>query len=145
MRLGPFHLTRHRAARALAGLVAAFVFSGNVLAAAGLCAIKAPAEPRGSSVPVVAMADAAKAVDPADCAGHHANPTPPASSAHHCPTDDPSAQSRTVDVPAAQLMVAIAATFFSWSETTMRSAPLVVAEHPAEARPLYARLQRLHL
>ena len=142
MRLGPFHLTRHRAARALAGLVAAFVFSGNVLAAAGLCAIKAPAAQHGPSPQVVAMADAD---DASECAGHQAHPGAPASSAHHCPTDDPSAQSRTVDVPAAQLMVAIAATFFSWSETTLRSAPVVVAEHTAEPRPLYARLQRLHL
>ena len=43
MRLGSFRLTSQRAARAVAGLVAMFLLTGNVLAAAGLCAVRAPA------------------------------------------------------------------------------------------------------
>jgi hypothetical protein len=141
MRLGPFRLTRYRATRALAGLVVMFLFAGNVLAAAGLCAVKAPA-PGGATAGLVAGQEAP---DASGCASHHAETDAPAPAAHHCPTDDPSAQSRTVDVPAAQVMLAIPASLLPWSDAELRSTPLLVAEHPAESRPLYTRLQRLHL
>lgn len=141
MRFGPFRLTPHRAARALAGLVAAFLLTSNVLAAAGLCAIKAPAGSYESQA-LAGDPDAARGdIECADHLGGHA----PASSAHHCPTEDPSAQSRTVDVPGAQLMVAAAAALLDWSHVLRHSAPPVVLLHPAEPQPLYARLQRLQL
>ncbi len=138
MRIGPFRLTSRRAARALAGLVAAFLLSGNVLAAAGLCVIKAPAVPQETPV-LASSADADVAcVD-------HVGDRAPVSSPHHCPTEDPSAQSRTVDVPAAQLMVAVAAALLDWSSALLQLEPPAVLVHPAEPQPLYTRLQRLHL
>jgi hypothetical protein len=141
MRLGPFRLTGRRATRALAGLVAMFLFAGNVLAAAGLCAIKAPAAAGAATMAIAGD----EAPDASDCASHHAQPDGPASAGHHCPTDDPSAQTRTVDVPAAPLMLAMVASLLPWSGAELESAPLVASHHPAETRPLYARLQRLHL
>jgi hypothetical protein len=141
MRFGPFRLTPRRAARALAGLVAAFLLTGNVLAAAGLCAIKAPTGAHESPV-LASNADPARG--DIECADHLAGHGP-ASNAHHCPTEDPSAQSRTVDVPGAQLMVAAAAALLDWSHVLRHPAPPVVLLHPAEPQPLYARLQRLQL
>jgi hypothetical protein len=141
MRIGPFRLTCRRAARALAGFVAAFLLTGNVLAAAGLCAIKAPAATQESAV-LASNADAA-AGDVA-CADHLGDQSP-ASNPPHCPTEDPSAQSRTVDVPAAQLLVAAAAASLDWSGALLQHEPPVVLPYPAEPQPLYTRLQRLHL
>lgn len=141
MRIGPFRLTSRRAARALAGLVAAFLLSGNVLAAAGLCVIKAPAGPQ--ETPVLASSADAVSADVA-CSEHLADHAP-LSNPHHCPTEDPSAQSRTVDVPAAQLMVAVAAALLDWSSALLQPEPPAVLDHPAEPQPLYTRLQRLHL
>ena len=141
MPIGPFRLTSRRAARALAGLVAAFLLSGNVLAAAGLCVIKAPAGPQQPAALVSSSGTAAEDVACADHLGDHA----PVSNPHHCPTEDPSAQSRTVDVPAAQLMVAVAAALLDWSSALLQpEAPLVLV-HPPEPQPLYTRLQRLRL
>lgn len=141
MRLGPLRLNRHRAARALAGFVAAFLLTGNVLAAAGLCVVRAPAESHASSVLPGADASAADV----DCAEHGSGHPTPASNAHHCPTEDPSAQSRTVDVPAAQLMAAAVAGLLYGSDPLLRPEPLVILIHPAAPQPLYARLQRLRL
>ncbi|MGZ8254819.1 MAG: hypothetical protein ACXWVT_08205 [Burkholderiaceae bacterium] len=141
MRIGPFRLTFHRAARALAGLVAAFLLSGNVLAAAGLCAIKAPA---GSQELAVSTSSAGTVSADVACADHLGDQAP-VSNSHHCPTEDPSAQSRTVDVPAAQLMVALAVALLDWSSPRLQAQPPVASIHPAETRPLYTRLQRLHL
>jgi hypothetical protein len=126
--------------RALAGLVAAFVLTGNVLAAAGLCAIKAP----GAAHPTVALASD-ESVAASDCAQHHADPAAPASSAHHCPTDDPSAQTRAPDLPGAQLMAAFAAVVLQWTDAAQQAAALFSDDDPPESRPLYARLQRLRL
>lgn len=141
MRLGPFRLTCRRAVRALAGFVATFLLAGNVLAAAGMCAIKAPTGAHGPTTLAGAVAPAGDIA----CADHLAEHTAPASSAHHCPTEDPSAQSRAVDVPAAQLMVAMAASQLNWPDATPRSEPLVVLASPATPQPLYTRLQRLRL
>ncbi|MGZ8254953.1 MAG: hypothetical protein ACXWVT_08890, partial [Burkholderiaceae bacterium] len=96
---------------------------------------------QASSVMPVADAPAADA----DCAEHRADHPTPASNAHHCPTEDPSAQSRTVDVPAAQLLAAVAPGLFYGSDPLLRPEPLVVLIHPATPHPLYARLQRLRL
>ena len=141
MRFCPFRLNRHRAARALAGLVAAFMLAGNVLAAAGLCAIKAPV---GSHDTPVLASSADRVSEDVACGDHLVGHTP-ASNPHHCPTEDPSAQSRTVDVPAAQLMVAVAAALLDWSSALLQPELPVVLVHPAEPQPLYTRLQRLHL
>jgi hypothetical protein len=126
--------------RALAGLVAAFVLTGNVLAAAGLCAIKAPGAAHASAA--VAPDESVAA---SDCSQHHANPAAPASGAHHCPTDDPSAQTRAVDLPGAQLMAAFAAVVLQWTNAAQQAAALLSDDDPSESRPLYARLQRLRL
>jgi len=141
MRLGPFRLNHQRAARALAGLVAAFLLTGNVLAAAGLCAIKAPA----ASHEHASMMKADAPADEVACSEHRTGGTAPASNTHHCPTEDPSAQSRTVDIPAAQIVVAMAASLLNWPDATLRSEPPVVFAHPAAPQPLYTRLQRLRL
>jgi hypothetical protein len=143
MRLGLFRLNRPRTVRAVAGLVAAFLFTGNVLAAAGLCAMKAPdARPASHATAQDAATPAAHA-----CDGHVADELQPGapSSSHHCPTDDPSAQSRTVDVPAAQPMPALVAIGFILASEIGQAPPLAASDHPAEQRPLYARLQRLRL
>lgn len=144
MKIGPFRLTRQRATRAVAGLVAAFLFTGNVLAAAGLCATKfADAHP-GSQPAAAHEAALPSAEHP--CAQHLAVELGSGSApSHHCPTDDPSAQTRTVDVPAAQLMVAMAVVGWNWSGPSLEYVPLPSFTHPSEPQPLYARLQRLRL
>jgi hypothetical protein len=141
MRIGPLRLTSRRAARTVAGFVAVFLLTGNVLAAAGLCAIKAPA---GTQEPAALASDTVTAAGDAACADHLGDQAP-ASIPHHCPTEDPSAQSRTVDVPAAQLLVAAAAASLDWSGALLQHEPPVVLPYPAEPQPLYTRLQRLHL
>jgi hypothetical protein len=141
MRPGSFRLTRQRAARAVAGLVAAFLLTGNVLAAAGLCAVRAPA---GMDMTAQVASDDA---DSPPCAEHLAGEpgSPSTGSNHHCPTDDPSAQTRTVDLPSPQLMVAPAAVLAQWTDAGRQPAALLSGDDPSEPRPLYARLQRLRL
>jgi hypothetical protein len=141
MRLGSIRLTRQRAARAVAGLVAAFLLTGNVLAAAGLCVVRAPAD-RGVAVQV-----AADEADSAACAEHLSVEvgSPSTGSNHHCPTEDPSAQTRTVDLPSPQLMVALAAVLLHWTDSARQPAALLSDKDPSESRPLYTRLQRLRL
>ena len=141
MRPGAFRRTRQRAVRAVAGLVAAFLLTGNVLAAAGLCMVKAPAE-TGTAAQV-----AADGVESLDCTHHVVDEgaaRPPASS-HHCPTEDPSAQTRTVDLPSPQLIAAPAAVLLHWTGVAWQPGALFSADDPSEPRPLYARLQRLRL
>jgi hypothetical protein len=75
----------------------------------------------------------------------HVGDRAPVSSTRHCPVEDPSAQSRTVDVPAAQLMAAVAAALLDWSSALLQPEAPVVRVQPAEPQPLYTRLQRLHL
>jgi len=141
MRLGPFRLTRQRAARAMAGLVAAFLLTGNVLAAAGLCAVSAPAR---TDMAVHVTADD---VDSPPCTEHLSSEvgSPSTGSNHHCPTEDPSAQTRTVDLPSPQLMVALAAVLLQWTDAARQPAALLSDDDPSESRPLYTRLQRLRL
>jgi hypothetical protein len=141
MRPGSFRLTRQRAARAVAGFVAAFLLTGNVLAAAGMCVVRASADTR------VAVQAAADDAESAPCAEHLAAEagSPSTGSNHHCPTEDPSAQTRTVDLPSPQLMVALAAVLFQWSDAARQPAARLSTDDPAESRPLYARLQRLRL
>jgi hypothetical protein len=145
MRIGPFRLTRQRAVRAVAGLVAGFVFAGNVLAAAGLCAIKAP--DGNADWHRTASQAAATSADAHPCEQHRADErgSGPTTSSHHCPTDDPSAQTRTVDVPAAQLMAAIAVAGFGAFGVVPEPVPVASSTHLSNSQPLYARLQRLRL
>jgi hypothetical protein len=141
MRPGAFRRTRQRAVRAVAGLVAAFLLTGNVLAAAGLCMVKAPTQ-TGAAAQV-----AADGVESPDCAHHQVDEgaARPAASSHHCPTEDPSAQTRTVDLPSPQPMVALAAVLLHWTDPARQPDALLSADDPSEPRPLYARLQRLRL
>lgn len=141
MRPGSFRLTRQRAARAVAGLVAAFLLSGNVLAAAGLCAVRAPAGP-GMAVQV-----AGDEVDSPQCAEHLPGDAGSTStgSKHHCPTEDPSAQPRSVDLPSPQLVALFAALLVHRTDAALQQTALLAADDPTEPRPLYARLQRLRL
>jgi len=141
MRLGSFRLTRQRAARAVAGLVATFLLTGNVLAAAGLCAVRAPAGP-GAAVQV--------AVDEADappCTEHlgDAAGAPSTGASHHCPTEDPSAQTRAVDLPSPQQVATFAALLLYRTDAARQQTALLGDDDPPGPRPLYARLQRLRL
>jgi hypothetical protein len=141
MRLGSFRLTRRRAIRTMAGFIATFVLAGNVLAAAGLCAVKAPADTHPASHQTAQE----RAAPP--CPQHVAERTDSGSTAssHHCPIDDPSAQTRTVDLPAAQPMAALPAAVLDWTDQALQPASVVLSDHPSGPRPLYARLQRLRL
>jgi hypothetical protein len=142
MCLGLSRPNRQRAVRAVAGFVAAFLLSGNVLAAAGMCAVKAPAEARVAVAPV-----AADGSESLDCSHHLIDEgvARPAGSTHHCPTEDPSAQPRTVDLPGAQWMAALAAVVLDWSSDARQPSASLAADERSEPRPLYARLQRLRL
>ena len=143
MRLGPIRLTHRRAVRAVAALVATLLMAGNVLAAAGLCALRAPTEANGF-VHAVVEADTPEA-NP--CPQHRADDASrgPSTATHHCPSEDPSAQSRAVDIPAAQFMAAIAALpCHSIDAGRLAEPPVAATRHP-EPQPLYARLQRLRL
>jgi hypothetical protein len=144
MRLGPLRLTRQRAVRAVAGLVAAFLFSGNVLAAAGLCATRFSDTHPGQQHAI--SHDTAAPSDAQPCAQHVADELGSGSTPnHHCPTDDPSAQTRTADVPAAPLMAAIAVAGWNWSGAALQTVPLHSFTHRSEPQPLYAWLQRFRL
>jgi hypothetical protein len=126
-------LTRHarRTVRRIAGGLAMMLFAGNVLAAAGLCGLKAPvAQTAASEVP---------------CPDHQPERlVPPVPTAQHCPADDPSAQARTSDLPGAQIAAAVDA-----PQLSVAAVPAFLASprpDPASPqRPLYARLQRLQL
>jgi hypothetical protein len=141
MCLGFSRRTRQRAVRAVAGLVAAFLLTGNVLAAAGMCLAKAPAQAR------VAVSVAAEGAEALDCTHHLVDEgvARPAGSTQHCPTEDPSAQPRTVDLPSPQLMVALAAVVLDWSSATRQPNAPLAGDDRSEPQPLYARLQRLRL
>lgn len=128
-----------RAARGIAFLCVLLMVASNALAAMGLCAAKTP----------VASAVSLAVSDEAPCAQHvdegAARTSSEPSARIHCPQDDPGAQLRTGDIPAAALMAAIA--------TPLRIAVVdggdrgcaVGACDAAPATPLYARLSRLLL
>lgn len=141
MRSGSFRLTRQRAARAVAGLVAAFLLTGHVLAAAGLCTVRAPVDPG------IAVQVAADEADSPQCAEHLAGEAGSTSTGanHHCPTEDPSAQARAVDLPSPQLVAVFAALLVHQTDATLQQTVLLGVDDPSESRPLYARLQRLRL
>jgi hypothetical protein len=129
-------LTRsaRRSVRRIAGAVAMLLFAGNVLAAAGLCALKAPAAEA-----------AAPAASEAPCPDHLADRfAPPLPAAQHCPADDPSAQARTGDLPGAQIAAAVDAQQLSVAPAASINTP-PRSDPGSTQRPLYARLQRLQL
>jgi hypothetical protein len=104
--------------------------AGNVLAAAGLCVLKSPA--------------AVRAASEAACPQHPADDASPSPTAQHCPADDPSAQVRAADLPS-QVLAAAAVTSFGNFAAPTPALPELRADPGSPQRPLYARLQRLHL
>lgn len=90
------HMTR--AMRVLAGLIATFVLTGNVLAAAGLCAIKVRAAQGIESISPDS-APCPQHIDRTSCSAH-------ADAVPHCNQEDPGAQARAVDLPAASILSA---------------------------------------
>lgn len=139
MRRSPSPPTR-RSVRAVAALCALMLVASNAIAAMGMCAAKAPAAPQPRE---------AATAEPMPCPQHDADagsgvlPDPHAA-APHCPQDDPGAQARAGDVPAA--------------DAVLMSPPVRVASAcPDDAQcrvastdespptPLYARLSRLLL
>lgn len=129
-----------RSIRAVALLCALVLVSGHALAAMGLCIAKAPAAPAASSVTAAEQAPCPQHVD-----GDDAGVLPDQSLASpHCPQDDPGAQVRAGDVPAAvlplaalQLRVVVEhATVALRGDATTNDSP---------STPLYARLSRLLL
>lgn len=119
-----------RAVRVIAGMVTTLLFAGNVLAAAGLCVLKAP--------------PAVPATSDAPCPQHLVGEGPSMPTAQHCPADDPSAQARTADLPTAQVLAAAAVTPFGSFAVPAPTFELR-ADTGSPQRPLYARLQRLQL
>jgi hypothetical protein len=132
------HTARHPA-RAIAAIVASLLLSGHVLAAAGMCAIKAP----------VAASEAGQSQTEAPCPQHVADeiaPTQtPSTPSHHCPTEDPTAQPRGVDMPSAQMIVALTTMPIHAVVTADPIAAPVGVEGDPAPLPLYTRLQRLRL
>src|SRR5512134_3978799 len=119
-----------RAVRVIAGMVTTLLFAGNVLAAAGLCVLKAP--------------PAVPATSDAPCPQHLIGEAPPAPTEQHCPADDPSAQARAADLPTAQVLAAAAVIPFG-SFAVPAPALKLRADPGSPHRPLYARLQRRQL
>lgn len=132
MRLGPLQLARGTAARVIAAVVASFLLAGNVLAAAGLCVIQSPGQP-------VSM-HAAQAACP-----DHVPDSDELNARHLCPAEDASFQARSLDLPAPQLMAAVAASVSYLVQSVSTLQPAVVADRAVPPPPLYARLQRLRL
>jgi hypothetical protein len=120
-----------RAVRAVAGVVATLLLSGNVLAAACLCVSKSPP-------PIQAASEAL-------CPLHQVDDSPPTPTAQHCPADDPSAQVRTADLPGAQVLAMAAVTLFGSFLTPAPVLPELRVDPGSPQRPLYARLQRRQL
>jgi len=121
-----------RTVRRIAGGLAMLLFASHVLAAAGLCGLKAPV--------------VAPTATEAPCPEHTAEHFPqPVQSGQHCPADDPSAQARTADLPGAQILAtAVVAAPLSGAIATSALGSLR-PDPGSPQRPLYARLQRLQL
>jgi hypothetical protein len=134
-------------ARTLAGFVAGMLFASQVLASAGLCAVKSPVVAPIEIVIAEACEDAdhqasleRAAFEPAkstESAGGEAGP--------HCSSEDPSAQARTADLPggSTQALAALPAPLGFLPFTPAARLPIADAGPPL--RPLYARLNRLLL
>ena len=120
-----------RLARRVAGLVAGVLLSTQVLAAAQLCAL------RTAPPPPVAHSQCAgeEAVVENSEAEHH-----PAE-LRRCPTDDPSAQARGVDLPAAECLAVLHTVgFVVRAEPQRRSVASVPPLSPSRFTELGRRL-----
>jgi hypothetical protein len=129
-----------RSVRGLAALCALMLVTSNALAAMGLCIAK---------VPVASTTVAAAAAEQSPCPQHvvddsaGALPEQPSASPH-CPQDDPGAQVRSGDVPAADLPIIVAQPRAPLAHaTSARRGAATVDDSPHT--PLYARLSRLLL
>ena len=120
-----------RAVRAVAGVVATLLLSGNVLAAACLCVSKTPPSVHAASE--------------APCPLHQVDDSSPTPAAQHCPAEDPSAQVRTADLPSAQVLAMAATTLSGSSLVPAPVLPDLRVDPSPPQRPLYARLQRRQL
>ena len=134
MTLGPLRLSRRRTLRGLAGFVVAFLLTGHVLAATGLCVVTPPDAP------------ATIHESSAGCAEHlPAEPGHGTAVKHHCPAEEPSPQARAVDLPAAQPVAAVASVYFHLAAPLEDRLLQATPDHQVPPPPLYARLQRLRL
>lgn len=126
--------------RGMAAVCALVLVTSNALAAMGLCIAKTPTAPASIEASVADQAPCPQHV--AD-AGTGVLPDQPSASLH-CPQDDPGAQARAGDVPAADLTLAAAPVRASLAQTqvTLRGDATVDDSPP---KPLYARLSRLLL
>lgn len=139
MRRSPSPPTR-RSVRAVAALCALMLVTSNAIAAMGMCIAKAPAAPRLLELSTVETAPC-----PQHVADEGSGVLPDQRTvAPHCPQDDPGAQARAGDAPAADTVMI---------SPPVRTAPAHSddAQHRATApdesppTPLYARLSRLLL
>lgn len=131
MAQGPLQLFRRRTLRGLAGFVVACLLAGHALAASGLCVITSPDAPATTH-------EASAGCD------EHMPVEPGTGVKHHCPADEPSPQTRSVDLPASQAVAAIDATPFQWTAVATRASTAWV-DRDVPLPSLYARLQRLLL
>jgi hypothetical protein len=126
-----------RVARTLTALCVLTMLGSNALAATGLCLIKTP-----PASPAVTTANEAPCVlhgeEGRTRSSHDAG-------ARHCPQDDPGAQLRAGDVPAASIMPAITnpLRIILGDVAVVLLNPRALEDAPPT--PLYARLSRLLL
>lgn len=134
MKLGPLQLSCRRTLRGLAGFVGAFLLAGHVLAASGLCVVTSP--------------DAAATVHEASagCPEHSSAGQGHGSAVkHHCPAEEPSPQARSVDLPTAQPVAAVASVYSGLVAPLEGRLLQATPDHQVPPPSLYARLQRLRL
>lgn len=119
-----------RAVRLLCGALSLMLVASSALAAMGVCIAKAPVA-------------ATSAADP-ECPQHVGDLQPAGQAVAHCPQEDPGAQARTADIPAAYLAAAPAFNPLLAARCRAGESSAAATIHvPPE--PLYARLSRLLL
>jgi hypothetical protein len=130
---------RGRPSRAASALFVLVLVAGNVLAAMGVCIAKTPPAP----VAVVETSGEAPCPQHFAEAGTSSLSTDPAAPSH-CPQDDPGAQVRVGDLPAADVAVALP---FQRMASALVDDALCSPAAPDDFSytPLYARLSRLLL
>jgi hypothetical protein len=132
--------------RALAGFVAGMLFTSQVLAAAGLCAVKSSTVVPLTETVIVEVCEDQDHLDSlARLAPPAAEPAGGEASTTHCSSEDPSAQARSVDLPGSTTQ-AVAPLPSLLTVVAFTPAPrLPIADAGPPLRPLYARLNRLLL
>jgi len=126
-----------RVARALTAFCVVTMLGSNALAAMGLCLVKTT-----PSAAAMVVADETPCVRHVDEGG---TPSSRESGARHCPQDDPGAQLRAGDVPAASVMPAITNPLRIIISDSALALLEAIAPEDASPTPLYARLSRLLL